>query len=57
MSVAVKKCCTECGGAKAQKSMQKHRDATDVVHWFHPACWERLCRWMAGDAVERKVVA
>jgi len=37
--------CTECCGSEEPETMQKHEDAADVEHWFHPGCWKRFCRW------------
>ena len=35
--------CTECGKTGAT---ERHVDCADVVHWFHAACWRRLCDWL-----------
>lgn len=38
--------CTWCG--EFSHVMERHLDAADCVHWFHPKCWRASLRWLAG---------
>ncbi len=36
--------CTDCGKVGATI---RNRDAADIVHWWHPACWVAFRKWLS----------
>jgi len=36
--------CTACG---CDGATERHNDARNVEHWFHPTCYEAFRRWLA----------
>jgi hypothetical protein len=47
---AIKHRCTWCLETDATES---NRDAANKVHWWHPACWTKMRRWLAGESTAK----